>query len=172
MTEQAPNKDHDENPVIRFSNGSDCLPQLRALTESGIRSIDIFSHYLNPIIFADEAFIDAVISLIHYSPRSTVRILIRHTQMLHSSTANSLLALTQRIPSKVKVRRYMEGAKDPDMGFVCVDQKHLLYFNDESSFIGFSRRNAKAESRNVLDEFEHLWIYGSEEDPDLRALCI
>ena len=70
------------------------------------------------------------------------------------------------------IRAYTEGASDPRMGFFCVDAEHLVHFADEPNLSGYARRHARAESRQLLDEFEHLWIYGSRQDTNLRRLTL
>ncbi len=161
----------DENPVLRFDQPSNILPLLRRFSARGIHSLEIFSHHLSPLVYADQELMDNILALIGYSPRSKVRIIIKDsTRAL--KTDCPLVTLTRRIPSKASIRMYTEGVKDPDMGFFCIDKKHLIYFNDEASFNGFARTNARPESKKLLDEFERLWVYGSEDDPNLRQLCL
>lgn len=161
----------EDDPVIRFEHPSDILKHMREFTQQGIRSLDIFSHNLSPILYNDQELMDAIVALIGYSPRTQIRILVRNSKHLHNTDC-PLVTLARRVPSKVSIRVYKDGAKNPGMGFFCVDKKHLVYFNNEPTYQGFARKNAKPESKKSLDEFGHLWVYGSEEDENLRQLSL
>jgi predicted GNAT family N-acyltransferase len=160
-----------DNAVIRLEHASDVLPLLREFAGLAQRSIDIFSHQLIPALYDDAELVDAISSLARRGPQTQVRILVRDPRPLYGSD-RPLLRLTQRLPSHMHIRAYIEGASDPRLGFFCVDEEHLIHFADEPALTGFARRQARAESRQLLDEFEHLWIYGSQEDANLRRLSL
>ena len=157
--------------VQKITNMSDVAPLMRDFALHGIRSIDIFSHQLNPAVYDNAELIEAISALIRRSRQSRIRVLIRNPSSLYGYD-HSLLSLIQRLPSRAYIRAYSEGAKDRFFGFFCVDKKHLIYFNDEAMWQGFARYNAQAESKHLLNEFEHLWLYGSTEDPNFRTLNI
>lgn len=161
----------EDNPVVRFEHPSDIVPFLQKFTSQGTRFLDIFSQSLSPALYNNQELMDAILTLARYSSHSQIRILVRNNKHLNGADC-PLIGLTRKLPSKAQIRIYTEGAKDQDTGFFCVDKKHLIYFNDESNYQGFARTNAKPESKNILEEFEHLWLYGSKEDPNLRQLSI
>lgn len=169
-----PSKDNNalkDNPVIRLEHPSDVLPLMREFAGLAQRSIDIFSHQLNPVIYDDTELVDAISALARRGPQTHIRILVRDPRPLYGCE-RQLLKLVQRLPSRMQIRAYTEGASDPRFGFFCADTEHLIHFADEPALTGFARLGARAESRQLLDEFEHLWIYGSREDENLRRLSL
>lgn len=160
-----------DNPVVRLEHPSDVLPLMREFAGLAQRSIDIFSHQLNPALYDDAELVDVISALARRGPQTQIRILVRDPRPLYGCD-RPLLTLAQRLPSHMQIRAYTEGASDPRLGFFCADGEHLIHFADEPALTGFARREARAESRQLRDEFEHLWIYGSREDANLRRLSL
>lgn len=160
-----------DNPVVPLAHPSEIAPVMTQFAKEGVRSVDIFSHCLSPAIYDDPDLVTAISAIARRSRQSLVRILVRDPAPLHGCD-RPLVNLIQRLPSRTQLRAYTEGAKDPFLGFFCVDKKHLVYFTNEPQWQGFARANARAESTHALNEFEHLWLYGSFEDPNLRVLTL
>lgn len=165
------NSSSKDNPVVRLEHPSDVLPLMREFAGLAQRSIDIFSHQLNPALYDDAELVDVISALARRGPQTQIRILVRDPRPLYGCD-RPLLTLTQRLPSHMQIRAYTEGASDPRLGFFCADAEHLIHFADEPALTGFAHRQARAESRQLLDEFERLWIYGSQEDANLRRLSL
>lgn len=163
--------DCDDDKVVSISHPHQAAALMTASAVQGLRSVDIFSLRLDGPVYDDTDLIAAISAIARRGKQSRVRILVRDASAL-CGAGNILLALAQRLPSRVQVKVYTEGARDRDFGFFCVDRQHLVYFNNERIWHGFLRQNARAEARHTLNEFEHLWVYGSVEDPNLRALTL
>lgn len=159
------------NPVVPLAHPSEIAPLMTDLAKVGIRSVDIFSDHLSPGVYDDPDLVAAISAIARRSRQSQVRILVRNPSLLYGSN-RPLLTLVQRLPSRAQIRVYSEGAKDRVMGFFCIDKRHLVYFNDETQWQGFARYDARAESTHTLNEFEHLWLYGSFDDPNFRTLTL
>lgn len=156
-----------ESDVLRFSTAADAANHISQFATEANRSIDIFSHSLSPLIYGSQSIQAELSRLARRGRNSTIRILVRDTKPLNG-VDHPLVSLAKRLPSSIQVKQYIEGAKDPDMGFFCVDGQHLVYFSDEANFEGFARRAAKAESKSFLEEFDYLWQNQSRRDPNLR----
>jgi hypothetical protein len=157
--------------VIQLAHPSDVVPVMTHFATNGLRSVDIFSIDLNPSIYDDPELVAAISTIARRGKQSRLRILVRNPETLYGGN-HGLVALARRLPSRVQIRVYTEGAKDRNLGFFCVDEQHLVYFMDESQWQGFARHDARAESAHALNEFEHLWLYGSVDDPNFRTLTI
>jgi hypothetical protein len=160
-----------DDQVHPLQHPSDILLFMREFAAAAIRSLDIFSHQLAPSIYGDAELTEAISLLARRGAQTQVRIIVRDTKPLYGAD-HSLVRLAQRLPSHVHIRAYTEGANDPLMGFFCADVTHLVHFLDEPNLSGYARRNARAESRHLLTEFENLWIYGSRTDANLRRLAL
>lgn len=155
--------------VIRIDGPRQAREHIREITAQAKRTIDIFSHQLSSAIYDDEEVVQNISDLVRRSAQSQLRVLVRDTRPLYKSD-RPLVNLTLRLTSHASIRRYTDGASDPDFGFVCVDEKAIVYLANEPNWIGYARYNGRAESRNALEEFSTLWTYGSREDPNLRRL--
>lgn len=158
-------------PVTRFERPSDALQHLQSITELARRSIDIFSQQLAGSLYENSEFVTNVSKLARRSAVSQVRILVRDCTALHGQN-HAMVNLARRLPTHILIKAYTEGAADPNMAFVCVDQAHLVYFANEATATGFTRQDARAESRRILEEFDQLWRYNSKDDPNLRLLSL
>lgn len=160
----------DDRPVTRFNQASEALQAMLQFIGEARRSVDIFTHQLTPLLYEDEELVAGISALARRHRRTQVRILVRDTRPL-IGTERALVSLARRLPSHITLRAYsVNGPADPDMGFYCVDHKDLVYFANEATFHGFSRPDARAESKKVLEEFNDLWRYHSRADPNLRVL--
>lgn len=160
-----------DNPVLPLEHPSEAAPIMARFAADGVRSIDIFTDHLSPAVYDDADLIAAISALARRSRQSRLRLLVRNPFPLYGRD-RPLLTLIQRLPSRAQIRVYSEGAKDRHMGFFCVDKKHLVYLSNEAHWRGFARYDARAESIHTLNEFEHLWLYGSYEDPNFRTLTL
>ncbi|HSX83974.1 MAG TPA: GNAT family N-acetyltransferase [Cellvibrio sp.] len=160
-----------DDRVHPLQHPSDTLKLMREFAASALRSLDIFSHQLMPSLYSDGELTESISQLARRGAQTQVRILVRDTRPLYGAD-HSLVRLAQRLPSHVHIRAYTEGASDALMGFFCADAANLVHFLDEPNLSGYARRNARAESRHLLTEFENLWTYGSRTDANLRRLAL
>lgn len=160
-----------DDAVIPLTHPSEIAPIMTRFATEGVRSLDIFSDHLSPTVYDEPDLVSAVSAIARRSRQSRLRVLVRSPATLYGCN-RGLLTLIQRLPSRAQIRVYSEGAKDRHLGFFCVDKRHLVYFTDEANWQGFARRDARAESTHTLNEFEHLWLYGSYDDPNFRTLTL
>lgn len=167
----AVDKQEVDTGVVRLDGPHACLTAIQTLAAKGRFSLDILTEQLTPFIYANSDLVAAISALARRSRRSTVRILVKDTKPL-GGAMHGLVQLSQRLPSRMAIRGLREMPKDPYMGYFLVDKEALVYFNQESAYTGFSNASARAEARNLLIEFDHLWEHYSFADPNLRALQI
>jgi hypothetical protein len=160
-----------DDQVHPLQHPSDALLFMREFASAALRNVDIFSHQLTASIYGDVELTESISHLARRGAQTQVRILVRDTKPLYG-TDHPLVRLAQRLPSHVHIRAYTEGASNALMGFFCTDAANLVHFLDEPNLSGYARRNARAESRHLLTEFENLWVYGSRTDMNLRRLAL
>lgn len=155
--------------VQRIEYGSQALQLLREFSHQARRSVDIFTQTLPLGLYADTQLVNNLSSLARRNANSVIRIIVRDTRPLLSGS-QPLVHLARRLPSKIEIRQYIEGAADPDHSLFCVDRSALIAFSDEAVPAGFARGQARAESRRLLEDFNYVWNHGSRSDPNLRIL--
>lgn len=160
-----------EDRQALFDSPSAALPHMLEYTQAATRSIDIFTQQLPSALYDDPDLVQAISNLIRYSSRSKLRILIRNPRPLYGNY-RPLLQLANRLPSHASIHVCEDDTGDHYQGFYCCDKSQLVRFTSEADVNGFARTNARAEARSILDEFDTLWIHGSNTDPNLRNLML
>lgn len=155
--------------VLRLETVDQFRLHFKQITEAANRTLDILSHHLEKLLYADGGFVEAISGVARYSANSMVRILLRDSAPLNGAN-HPLVLLAQRLPSRVIIRTLTEQPQNQDMAYVITDRKRLVYFNDESELVGFACYQAAAEAAHQLNEFEHLWDRHSKSDPNLARL--
>lgn len=155
--------------VSRLAGHDDCLSALIAGIGQGHQFLDILSQQLTPSLYANAELVEATSKLARFSRRSRVRLLVQDTRPLRGIT-HGLVQLAQRLPSRVALRGLNEQPQDPLVGYCIIDREALVYFNQEAELTGFVNLNARAETRHLLEEFNHLWEHYSVTDPNLKKL--
>lgn len=156
--------------VVRFDNFTDLQPLLADLLINTKRHLDIFSLSLRPDLFGDEQMLKIIADIARRNRNSRVRILLARADK--NLRGHPLIALRNRLDSKIGLRIINEPDHIPRYGFMCADAECLLYFNDENQLSGFYNAEAKPEAKRLLIDFEQFWQSYSEEDPNLRRLFI
>ncbi len=156
--------------VIRLANASDFARHLCQCTSIAQRSLDIMTLDLSSKIYG-RAFADSVSRFVRSNRHATVRALIQNTQSL-KGTSHPLTMLAQRLPSSISLRRLKEKPQNLDEGFAIADKRHMVFFNNEAEMQGFANYRAPAEAQHQLEEFDTLWRYHSDIDPNLVQLTL
>ncbi len=158
------------SPVIRFETPAEASALITLCASQGQKSLDIFTQQLDPALFGQESLLQEISRIARRHRLSRVRLLIQDTKGLHSS--QPLIQLSQKLPSKIHLRRLTEPTEAPTTGFCIADNQSMVFFNEESRYIGFYCQQASAEAKHALLEFQQLWQCYSEEDQELKALAL
>lgn len=160
-----------KSDVIRFNSLDQAMALISKHCKQANKQVDIFSQNLNKLIYANEELVSQLSSLARSGRDSRVRILVQDTRALAKSR-HPLVTLCQRLPSHMEIKRYLEGAKQEDIAYICCDRSHLVYFADEENIEGFARLDARPESQKILEEFDYLWQKQSCYDPNLKRFSL
>lgn len=156
--------------LILLEDCSDFQTHAVTLAQEARRYIGILSTDLDPPVYDQEAFVDALSQLVRNSRFAQVHILVKNTKPL-IERGHKLARLSQRLSSKVLLRRLTRQPENTDMGFMLRDNDALLYKNDDLVYRGFANYAAAVEVKRLRETFEYLWNY-AEPEPDLQLLHI
>ena len=157
--------------VIRLESAAMLNQHIGQQLNIARRSFDLYCGELHPAIWNKPQIVAAISALARLSRNSSIRILLRDSSTLKGNR-NALVQLSQRLPSRMAIRVLTTDEATANISYGIIDQKRLVFLNDEANFVGFAKYNAAAESRHQLDEFERLWQYGSASDPNLAQIFI
>ncbi|HDK37573.1 MAG TPA: hypothetical protein ENG92_00960 [Thiolapillus brandeum] len=135
------------------------------------RKLRIFSHRLNPEIYNQPCFIEAVRQLAIRYANTRIQLLVADTVEL-ARGGHRLVQLTQAMPSSLEIRKRADEFRAEQRSFLLADDCGYilrdLWSDPANVQLDY---NAPYKVRNLGDDFLHMWDR-SEPDPALRRLAI
>ncbi len=135
------------------------------------RRLLIYTHRLNPEIYSQSCFLEAVRQLVILHASTRIRILVADTTEL-ARGGHHLLRLAQDMTSSVEVRRRAPEFDGDMRSFMLADENGYIQRN-----LWYDLNNARANYydpprvRSLAEEFMLAWEQ-SEADPALRRLSL
>ena len=134
------------------------------------RELCVLSPRLDPRLFEQEPFADALRALVRRERQARVRILVRDAREV-VARGHALLTLARRVPTKIQLRRLAEHPDWRDDTAVIRDRDSLLAMPGGELDPGFYRPGDRARCESALGRFEELWRAGTM-DAEFRALAL
>lgn len=141
-----------------------------ALASQARRSIEIFSWDLEPDIYDDPPFIEAIKQLAIDHRRAMIRILVQDSNKA-VKLGHRLPYLAQRIPSKIQIRNPSQEYRDYRQSFLIADGIGILRRPLHERFEGEINFKDPISSKEQLGFFNRVWE-SAEPDPYLKRLSI
>ncbi len=141
-----------------------------ALVRSARRRIDILSHDLEPALYDQAPFLEAVQAFSTGSHRRQVRILLRDNA-LAQGRGHRLLELARRLPSRIAIHRPAGEDDERHDAFLVVDADRLLHRPIHALYQGEAVYGDRRRAGALAAEFDGMWGR-SRGDSDLRRLDI
>lgn len=143
---------------------------VRALAASARRSIDIVSRELDPRLYDDADFVEAVRSFIIGSRQARLRMLVRNVEPI-VKTRHRLLGLAHRLTSYCEVRQIGPDHADYNSALIVVDATSALEHPLSDRYEGTLGANHRGSTGAHARLFEEMWAV-SQADANLRRLSI
>lgn len=163
----------DENPWAAFqlgensediiveSSGDNRQLAIRLVSEARHR-LDVFSRDLDPRIFDNPEFIEAIRSLAINDNKARIRFLVIEADKA-IKLGHRLLDLSQRLSSSVEVRKVHEDyAANPEC-YLIVDSRGLLHRKLASRYDGIANFNNPSAAAHFEHHFKEVWEHSSPE---------
>ena len=141
-----------------------------ALAKQASRSLHIFSHNLDPMIYDNSEFTDAIKALAIGHSQAQVQIIIQDSRKIVEQ-GHRIVELSRRISSSIHIRKTPPEMRSYSQAFLVADKTGLLYRTIGDRYEGHVNFNDRFESQNLLDFFATTWEH-SAPDPELRRLHI
>lgn len=154
--------------LILLENLADFQEHAVALAQDARRYLAILSTNLDAPLYDQDVFVSAISRLVRESRFAHVNILVKNTKPL-IERGHKLARLSQRLSSKVQLRKLTIEPENTDMGFMLRDNDGLLFKNDDLAYRGFANYSAAVEVKRLRETFDYLWQY-AEPEADLQLL--
>ncbi|UTA49594.1 hypothetical protein L1F30_08670 [Simiduia sp. 21SJ11W-1] len=167
---------------IQGASAADTTPSLIILSElEGFRAfatelasqsrkqLRIYSQQLNPLIFAEEAFVSACSACARNNPRAKIEILVSLPQALIEQP-HPLVRLQQRLSDKIKLRALPrdfdpENIHKLEREYLLGDDDKILLQHDSAQLDGFVNFDDRPNNRDFQKKFDYLWGHGEAIGP-------
>lgn len=144
--------------------------QAETLIKRAHREVRIFSQRLEPSMYSNDQFCDAIYTFAISHPLAKVKILV--TDILYLvNHPNKLHELCRRLPSRISIKKFHSAESCLHTEFLLVDRSGILYKQEADRFVGYVTQHAPTDASALRDEFEELWNQGID-DPELKRLQI
>ncbi len=130
----------------------------------------IMDRELDPEVYGNEAFVEAVSALARRSPHSDIRILVRDTGPL-TRHGHGLVALIQRLSSSLALHRIDPDYHTADESYLVADGYGVLFRPRSDDHEAMVDLKAPLRARALIEGFETAWAH-SRPDPGLRRLAL
>lgn len=141
-----------------------------ALSQQATKSIDILSRHLDPGVFDNTDFIDAVKNLSISSKFTKVRILLNDSEPM-TKNGHRIIDLIQQLTSTIEVRKISNDYKSYNEAFSLFDGKGVIYLRYADRYDGFANFDRPRLVTELSNFFNEVWEH-STPDSNLRRLYI
>ena len=138
------------------------------MAQQATRSIDIFSHDLDPPLFDQQAFLEALKSLVLNHRKSVVRVLLQDNQRVRSH-GHRLVQLARRLSSHVEIRRPHADHRSHAENFLIANRTGYIRRPLPSQYQGEADFHNPLQASRLAEFFQEAWEHG-EPDSELRQL--
>jgi len=134
------------------------------------RRISIFTPDLEPGVYNEERFLEAIKRLTLGKPFARIRVLISHPEHLVRN-GNPFVQLARRLSACIEFRNVDEEFRHHREAFLIADETALIYRADASKWEGIADSNEPAVARRYLGMFDEIWK-ASRVEGEIRELRV
>ncbi len=158
------------NNAIQIDSKKENYSACLSLAEQAGHTLEIISRDLDPQIFDQPDFIQAIKNLALKSRRSRIRILIFEVQSI-IRRGHRLIELASQLSSFIEIRKPANEFKDYNEGLLLADNTAYVQKKNADRYEAKLNFSDKRQSKMLLKEFEEMWET-AKPDPNLRRMSI
>ncbi|HVC02910.1 MAG TPA: hypothetical protein VND80_11985 [Steroidobacteraceae bacterium] len=164
-----------EGPVVNGAGGSadgstrtilSTMPEVREaslrVAKSAQRLLSIFTQDLEPMIYGEEPFLEAIKRLVLARSYAKVRVLLSDPSRAMFDN-NRFLSLARRLTSCIDLRTMGQEYPATAGAFIIADDKALVYRLQTDRWDGISDMNDPLVVRRYLTFFDEVWNMSMQE---------
>ena len=146
----------EQDEVIHLETMEDNRQAAVALAKQCKNNLIIQSYDLDPIIYDEADFIEAVRQVAISNPRSHVKILIEDASKVVSG-GHRLIELMRQLTSSIQIQKINTDLKTLSDAFLICDETAILYRKQTHRYEGFVNFNDRGKCRHILADFKDSW---------------
>ena len=153
-----------------LSSIEETLDAVVDMVDMADRRISIFTPDLEPGIYTNDRFLEAMKRLTLGKPFARVRVLISSPEHVVRN-GNPFVQLARRVSACIEFRNVAEDYRDHREAFLVVDEQALIYRVDAKKWEGIADTNEPAVARRYLGMFNEIW-QASKAEAEIRELRV
>lgn len=146
----------EQDEVLHLESMEDNRVAATALAQQCRNNLIIQSYDLDPIIYDESDFIEAVRQVAISNPRSQVKILIEDASKVVSG-GHRLIELMRQLTSSIQIQKINTNLKTLTDAFLICDETAILYRKQTHRYEGFVNFNDRGKCRQILADFKDSW---------------
>ena len=146
----------EDSQAVAIDTSEACRLAALSMVRQAARSIDIVSRQLEPRMYDNRDFCEAVSQLVVGSRRARVRALVRDSDPA-VKRGHRLVALSQRLSSFIEIRVPAREFDDYNAAFLIVDGAGVVYRTLSDGFEGSVNFNSPRMAQELSRQFEAMW---------------
>lgn len=158
------------NQLIELSSSEDNRAIALAMVSQGKKTLDIISREMEPRIYNNIEFSNAVRELACQAKYCNVRILIHNSEPA-TKQGHYLVTLSRHLSSLIEIRKISNDFKNYNEAFMVVDFQGYIHRGLADRYDGSANFNDPGKGRELTKYFDEIWKHSLSE-PDLRRLYI
>jgi len=147
---------------IELESREDNRQVATALVGQARRSVHIFTHDLERLIFDTEPFLDAVTRFARHSQYSEMKILLLESRLVVKQR-HRLIDLSRRLSSSIQIRKPHPDYASHTEAFVVADARGYLRRVLAGRHEGVANFNDPLAARKLVDFFKEVWERSSSD---------
>jgi hypothetical protein len=146
----------EDSESVDIDTSEACRLAAVSMARQAARSIEIVSRQLDPQMYDDAEFCDAVSKLAVGTQRARVRVLLRHTDPVVKG-GHRLVTLAQRLTSFIELRVPAKEYQEYNAAFLIVDGAGVIYRRASDRFEASVNFNNPRTAQDLGRQFEEMW---------------
>ena len=142
--------------TVDIDTSEACQLAALSMARQAARSIDILSRQLDPQMYDNSDFCDAVSQLVVGSRRARVRVLLQHIDPVVRH-GHRLVTLAQRLSSYIEVRMPAPQFHEHNSAFLIADEAGIIHRRLSDRFEARVSFNDPQLARELGRQFEEMW---------------
>jgi len=156
----------EDSQAVVVDTGEACRLAALSMVRQATRSIEIVSRQLDPQMYDDRDFCEAVTQLVTTSRRARVRALVRYTEPVVKQ-GHRLVTLSHRLSTFIEMRVPAREFDEYNAAFLIVDGAGVIYRTLSDGFEATVNFNGARMAQELSRQFESMWQSASP-DANLR----
>ena len=144
------------NELLELARSEEVREHLLALAQLARHSLDIVSRHLDPVLYNNAAFADAVRAMIVDTRRAQVRLLVLDPAPLVNQ-GHRLLELARHLTSFITVRTPAPEHKEFNEAWLVADNTGYLHRRFSDRYEATANFADRRQSNSLTHRFEDLW---------------